>query len=149
MTDNDTSPKASTGGDTPYVVIVGILAGLIVVSLATLWLIERNRRVEAQRRLAEVAAQPGAQHKAQLARVLQAWLARQRRTEAPDGCVRPVQVADIVQMHIEGDTRRLTLSADAGRRLGLSPGDVLHVSEAPTTRPGGQRSGQTGDGPGR
>ncbi|MBS3733575.1 MAG: hypothetical protein KGY99_01470 [Phycisphaerae bacterium] len=131
MNGDNTSSDAS-GRDTPYIVIVGILAAMIVVCLATLWLMERNRRVKAQRRLAEVSAQ----RNRPLEQLLGASYARSGDSFAPAGAVRPLQAADIVHMETADDTRRLKVSAEAGRRLGFRAGDVIQVVEATTSRPG-------------
>ncbi|MFW6133194.1 MAG: hypothetical protein ACOC8F_04800 [Planctomycetota bacterium] len=113
--------------DTRYLVIVSILLALIIVSLAALWLIERNRRIGAQRRLAEARTQT----KQQLA----SFLERQLAGPAAQGGVAPLAPADIVELTARNGRRRLRIDADAGRRLGFRPGDVVEVAPRAATRP--------------
>jgi len=119
--------------DTWYLVAVGGLLVIIVASLAALWLLERNRRVEAERRLVEVRneqslgsalAQMGMRSAAGGAEML------------PGAGISRSDIADVRVAELDGRPRNLwVISAGAGRRVGLEPGDLVEVAPAPRTQP--------------
>jgi len=137
QTDGPQAPRGGAG-DGKYGTLVGVLLVVIVAALAALWLLERNRRGEAERRLAEARRSPG------LEALLPALTAG--AAPAPEGeLVAPVRREDQVQRPVVLDGKPAVgvfVSAAAGQRLGFQPGDVVVVAPAApataTSAPGGE-----------
>ena len=135
MNDQPVNARPPAQTDTRYLLIVGILMLLIVVSLAVLWVTERNRRLTAETRAANAAA---TQQKIQ-------GLLGQAVFGGGQGSARPIDREDILtigEATLDGrQVRALTVKSDAGWRVGLRPGDVLIVAEeSPATAPAGAES---------
>ena len=126
----DSAPQGR--GDGRYFLAVGVLLVLIIAALAALWLIERSRRMEAQR---ELASRPQAMDLRSMLPVLRG------QGGAEGQLVAPVRREDQLHRPANLDGKGVTavlISAEAGSRLGFQPGDVVLVAEAPSTAPAGQ-----------
>jgi hypothetical protein len=115
--------------DSRYLAIVGGLMVLIIILLAWLWLHERVARNAAYREL--VAARGNSALAMQLQATLGRGMAGPQTRPA-----RPIQRDDLPAETVNwnGAPRSvLRLSAAAGERVGLRPGDVVVVAPAPAT----------------
>ena len=124
----DTPDKQGTL-DTRYLAVVGALTVMIIVLLAWLWLHERVALNAARAQLV------AARQRSALGMQLQAALGRSLAgpQTQPAG---PIQREDLPAETVNwnGSPRPvLRLSAEAGQRLGLRPGDAVLV--APATQP--------------
>ena len=119
------SPGAASHSSA-YLVTVAALLVVIIAMLAVLWHRERRGRIAAERDLREAIGQSS-----KLQGALRGLVASGDLSAA-----RPVQREDLpVQMlMVDGQKRpALQLSASAGRRLGFRSGDLILVSEQPST----------------
>lgn len=135
-------PRGSS--DTRFNLIVAVLLVLIIASLSGLWLIERNRRVRAERALADFQSQ-------QLQ--AQALLSQFAGSHAP-GVVVPGAAAEGQTFRrselpseavvMEGKDRTMfKISPDAGERLGFQAGDIVFIADRPAKtiiKPSGPKS---------
>lgn len=128
--------------DTRYLIVVAGLMILIMVTLAFLWITERNRRQRAEERLAEANAALTSAHEQVQAMQLIAGLGAQSG-------VRPANRDDLPRqtMIVNGkDCSVLLIGPGAGERFGFLPGDVICVTgqaataptETPSTSPSGK-----------
>ena len=123
-------PRGS--GDARFNIIVAALLVLIIASLSGLWLIERNRRVRAERALADFQAQ-----QLQAQALLSQFAAGNAPGLAPPGGAVESQTfrrgelpSEAVVM--EGKDRTMfKISPDAGERLGFQAGDIIFVADRP------------------
>jgi type II secretory pathway pseudopilin PulG len=119
----DTDPKNETPkNEAGYLLVVCILLVVISVALAWLWQMQKRRTEEAQRALIEQQrANPLAQFLSQA------------------GQQQPFPKQDAAPETIQFNghpTPLYKLSAQAGRRIGFEPGDLISVlSDQPTSRP--------------
>lgn len=125
--DDKEQPQQGQSMDTRYLAVVGVLLVMIIASLAALWLMERQRRVAAQQQLAE-AGNPLSE------------LLKKVDGPAPGGLPRArgeaaLGAEDIIRKTPTEGGDELTITAAAGERLGLSPGDVVTVARPLGTRP--------------
>ena len=128
VVESETDPP--TGSESRYFAIVGALLVVIIVMLGALWLRERRAvsALGAELEATRERATAGAGLQAALSRLT----ARQATT-------RPLAREDLPAETVTWDGRRRTVlrvSASAGRRLGLEPGDAIVVSEPPASAPG-------------
>jgi hypothetical protein len=132
MTETDSGAK-SAARDTWYLIAVGGLLIVIVASLAALWLMERNRRVDAERRLAEAGqGDPLAAALSQMGGVRRLSLPG----AGPGGEIPISELVDVRTVELGGQPRKLwVLSSEAGGRLGLEPGRLYEVADPPATQP--------------
>jgi hypothetical protein len=131
--------KATDTQDTRFVLIAAGLLVLIMGTMAVLWLRERNRRQEAERQLVET--------RGQLRQLLGAQVQGMLGGGAPSGPAVPVDQMQFERVTLDGEpVRAIRIPAATARPLGLRPGDVLLVSEAPATRPT-TAPGEGGEGP--
>jgi hypothetical protein len=115
--------------DTRYLAVVAALTVMIIALLAWLWLHERVALNAARAELATARRSPA------LSMQLQAALARAMAGPQSQPA-RPIQREDLPAETVNwnGVSRpALRLSAAAGERIGLRPGDVVVVAPAPTT----------------
>ena len=129
------APPAAAGSR--YLLLVGGLLVLIIALLAVLWVRERQQRVAAQRDLQQARAalqRIGGQDRAgSLGEALLKGKLLARRAGGQSG-MQPVDRANLPaeQARLDGQpVTVLRLGAAGGQRLGLAPGDVIVVSEAP------------------
>lgn len=121
---------AEKAGDSKFMLAVGVLMVLLIALLGGLWLRERNARINdvAKIRRAYEAQMPQVTP-AISPMALQSMLAAPQRESAKLG------VADVVaveQQELSGEMVRVTrITAQAGARIGLEPGQVLLVSPPP------------------
>jgi hypothetical protein len=123
------APPAQGTLDSRYLAIVGALTVMIIVLLAWLWLHERVALNAARGQLV------AARQRSALGMQLQAALGRSLAGPQTQPA-RPVQREDLPAETVNwnGVPRPvLRLSAEAGERIGLRPGDAVIV--APVTRP--------------
>lgn len=130
----DTEPQRPPASDVKYLLVVsGLLMGIVIL-LSVLWIRERRNAVDLdnQLRIARQRAMTG-QLSGDLARVLAGQAGAQARS---------LQREDLPAETVtwNGQPRTvLRVSATAGERLGLRPGDVVLVApppaNAPVTRP--------------
>ncbi|MFB3891029.1 MAG: hypothetical protein ACE15C_03290 [Phycisphaerae bacterium] len=126
--------------DSTYLIIVGALLLLIIAALAILWMTERRGRLRAE---AEAASAK------RISQALQNAIAEfaLRPPAATVPATAPISRADAFSKTANIDGRERTvflISAEAGRRFGFLPGDVIEVGNATTT----QASSRTGLRPG-
>jgi len=145
MADGPYDDRPRRASDAKYLTAVGVLMGLIIVSLAGLWLAERGRRIRAEKQLAGADRQIDA-----LKAALGSAATRQLAAAGlPGGAETAPAVAlpleDILAkgpIKWQGEDRTLVrITAAAGRRLGLNPGDLIDVARAPSTAPSGGGGG--------
>jgi len=119
--------------DVKYAVIVAALLVLIIAVLGQLWLIERNRRVDAEGRLAEMYLKERLQEAANALAVTEGGerVLPVHRDELP---------AQTVQWNGQ-DKAVLILGEPAGKAMGFAPGDVIMVAQEaePSAGPAGSR----------
>jgi len=119
-------PMAVPVADAKYLIVVGALMVLIIFLLAWLWLRERRDAANARAVLAIARHSVDTQG-------LQTALGRMLGEQ---GALRPFQREDLPAETVQwnGQPRiALRVSAAAGIRLGLLPGDVLVVSQPPAS----------------
>ncbi len=131
----DSDRRQQPASDVKYLIVVSGLLMSIVILLSVLWLRERRdvAALGAELRIARQGAMNG-QFKGALARMLAG------QAEPPAlGLQREDLPAETVTWNGQARTV-LRVSATAGERLGLIPGDVVLVApppaSQPTTRPG-------------
>ena len=108
---------------------------LILVSLAALWMMERNRRIEAQQQVGVLRSA-----------LVQFGAAQPGPGEAGGPQSRPaagLPRADIISVRDvewQGKARKLVaIPASVGQRLGFEPGDLVDVArQQPETSPAGR-----------
>ena len=125
--------RGSAAADARFQIIVAALMVLIIAALAGLWLIERNRRIRAERELAEFS-QRQLQAQAMLSQLAMGGLEPQTTPRINRADLPP----ELVTLEHMGRTM-LKISADAGERLGFLPGDIVFVADRPTTQPATSR----------
>lgn len=133
MEQEPTTPRAPGAADGRYFLAVGGLLVLIVLLLGTLWMLERWRSADL---LGQMAA---LQRNAKRRQAAEAALRQALQGGMMDA--RPLQRDDLPAETVtwNGRARRvLLIGADAGRRLGLRPGDVVAVASQPTSAPATQ-----------
>jgi hypothetical protein len=120
--DSNGTPKS----DVKYFSLVGVLLLAIIVSLAVLWLREKSNRVQVEQdargALIDYKKQVGAM-----------W---GQALENAGG--RPLHRDELPEVTVNWDGKPRTVrqvSADAGERIGLQPGDVIEVTPHATTAP--------------
>ena len=121
----------AVGSEGKHYAIVGGLLVLIILLLSALWLRERRARVRAQRDLATLREDAAGrlQLQAAMGRMIRGGAAADRR---------PLPREDLPRETVRwnGQTREvLRVSAAAGRRIGLRPGDAVVVSADPASAP--------------
>lgn len=140
-----TAPAPATtpapgGSDAKYLLVVAGLMMTIVILLSVLWI--RERRNGAILRGELETARRGA-----IRSGLQGELAR-LMTGQPDPQSRALQRDDLPAQTVtwNGQPRTvLSVSAAAGQRMGLRPGDVIVVAPPPATAPATQPTTRPGD----
>jgi len=121
----NTSAKSAT--DTRYLAAVGGLLVLIIACLAILWFSESRRRLAAEGDV-DVLKRRSVGMEAMLTRKMLAVPAE------PLAVVREQLPARTVDLDGKATTA-LMLGAEAGERMGFSPGDVIMVCPRPATQP--------------
>jgi len=121
----NTSAKSAT--DTGCLAVVGGLLVLIIACLAVLWFSESRRRSAVERDL-DALKRRSAGMEAMLTRTMLAGPAE------PLAVVREQLPARTVELDGKATTA-LMLGAQAGERMGFSPGDVIVVCPRPATQP--------------
>jgi hypothetical protein len=114
------APSQDASSDARYLLVIGGLMILIIVLLAALWLKERAR------------ANRAAESMAAMRNLTSRELGRFLGAQAPG--VRPLQRDDLPAETVDWNGRPrkvLLVGPAAGTRLGLQPGDVLVVADAP------------------
>jgi hypothetical protein len=107
-----------------YLLVTGLLI-IIIALLAFLWLRERRAGGDLQQQMAEMELAFKQQRQA---------LGQMLVAEARSQIDRDMLAARTLEL--DGQPRQaLMISAKAAERIGLRPGDVLIVGEAPATRP--------------
>jgi hypothetical protein len=138
------TPKPTPGNsDAKYLLVVAGLMMTIVILLSVLWIRERRNVAILQGELA-LARRSSARVDLQgeLARMLAARAEPQARALQRDDL--PAQTVTW-----NGQPRTvLSVSAAAGKRLGLEPGDVIVVAPPPATEPATRPAAQPQTGPG-
>ena len=122
----ETPPADEPGRKDWHLTLVLALMVIIMASLGALWMLERRRRTDAERELAE-ALQQSRQMQATMGRIMGGGL---RLPGA--GATGAVRREDLpVEMRtVDGRTTKvLRISASAGERFGFKPGDVIEVAE--------------------
>ena len=133
----DLPPQTPPGADTKYLLVVCGLLMCIVILLSVLWIRER-------RNSSMLAQQLQQARKQNIAGSLQGQLARLVAGQSAAGA-RPLQREDLPAETVtwNGQPRTiLHISAAAGNRIGLEPGDVVAVSQPPATAPTTQPAGK-------
>lgn len=134
----DTEPSKQPASDIKYLLVVsGLLMGIVIL-LSVLWLRERRNAaaLSAELQIARRGAISG-QFKGDLARMLAGQAEPQART---------LQREDLPAETVtwNGQARNvLRVSATAGERIGLRPGDVIVVAPPPATEPTTQPAAPT------
>ena len=131
MQGEPTDPRRPAVTDNRYFLVVGVLLLMIVLLLAALWV--RERRTNAALLQDISLLQRAGTSKQQLQTVLKQMVGR-----AGGAAWRPLQREDLPAETVQWNGRprqALRVSAAAGERMGLHPGDVLVVSEPPATAP--------------
>lgn len=155
----DLQPPVETPGksraassDTRFVLAVAVLLVVVIGMLAVLWLRERRERVSAQEKAAAAATQlaglnaelAGAKKENAALRMLLQQLEPPPMPASPDA---PAAVAPFSwsRDRVTGGPDRavmdkhpmvvLSISAQAGERLGFRPGDLVYVAPAPASQP--------------
>jgi hypothetical protein len=108
--------------DWKYVAVLIALLILIVAMLAQLWLIERNRRVTAEGRLAELYLKEG---------LLVAAKSLETGEQVPAGTLQPVRRQELPSQSVTWNGQAkfaLLLSAATGKAMGFAPGDIIVVA---------------------
>ncbi len=122
-TKQENEKSALPGG---YLAAVGALVVVVMISLAVLWMTERMRRSTAEAELARLQRQYSQ---------LGSTLAGGFFGGGGGPATRPAAGGDLPRKQITLDGRpreALLLAAEAGRRFGFRPGDVIIVSGAQT-----------------
>ncbi len=127
METTEDRPADGSGKRDWHLTLVVALMVVIMASLGALWLLERRRRTDAERELAETM------HRS---RQLQTTMGRLMGggIRPPGGGANAVRREDlpVETRTIDGrEARVLRISASAGERFGFEPGDVIEVSESP------------------
>ncbi len=138
----DSVEPPKNAGDARFNIVVAVLLVLIMASLSGLWLIERNRRVRAERALADFQGQ-----QLQAQALLSQFAIAHAKEQAPGGAGagesfrRESLESEAVVM--EGKDRTMfKISPEAGEKLGFRAGDIIFVTDRPAKTiikpPGGQ-----------
>lgn len=139
MMDEAPSPRPTAAqADIKYLAFVGGLLVLIVAALASLWLMERARRVNAENQL---------DHANRKAEGLQAVFGQMLTERSQAAIGEAIQRSDLAPKTGSLDGLPVSvfeISASAGRRIGFLPGDVIRVSpERPATSPSTRSDGKS------
>ncbi len=138
----DTEPGAKMTPertDGKYQIAVGILMVLIIGSLAALWVMERNRRVKAEKNLAKQRQRSPLQAALQQMAASQIPIGRDGAEPTAAGLLRE-DILCVEKVKWEGRARALVrINASAGRRLGFQPGDLVDVAQKPATMPAAKK----------
>ena len=139
-TPTPTTPPAGGNSDARYLLVVAGLMMTIVILLSVLWIRERRNVAYLQEQL-QIARQGSMRGDIQGA--LQRMLAGQAEPQA-QALHRDDLPAQTVTWNGQPRTV-LSVSAAAGQRMGLEPGDVIVVAPPPATGPATQPSAPPGD----
>jgi len=127
----DSVEPAKGAGDARFNIVVAVLLVLIMASLSGLWLIERNRRVRAERALADFQGQQ-LQAQALLSQFAAAHAKEQSPGPAGAGESFRRESLESEAVVMEGKDRTMfKISPDAGEKLGFRAGDIIFVADRP------------------
>lgn len=124
------TPDEPSSSETKYFLLVGGLLLAVIILLAALWMRERKALVAVQKEL--VAARRNLATGGKLQAALGSFLGARRPED------RPLSREDLPLDTVDWDGRPrqiLRISAAAGERIGLLPGDVVEVAQPPATAP--------------
>ncbi len=127
MTEENLSESA-VKSDNRYFLIVGVLLLVIIAALASLWLLERSRRLQAENDLSRITHDYSS-----LKTVMDKYF-----LTSTDRSATPVRRDDLLvrQMEVDGKFQQaFYISPSAGKRFGFEPGDLILVGQEPTTQP--------------
>ena len=142
MSTSQSDQRRPASSDGRYNLIVVVMLVVIIGLLAVLWMRERTRRITAETELGKYGEQQAAVAKMLESRIpdsLGPGLIVDSTGQAESWKVRLDEVVAKGDVVLDGKQRMgVTITAQAGERLGFAPGDVIIVSPrvtAPATRP--------------
>ncbi len=123
MSDNDRQ-TVSPAGDGKYLLLVGGILLVIVLTLAVLWQLERHRRISAQEKFTNCAEELNK------ANLYSEMLSRANKAIESVGVDRENLTSR--QVDLDGRPRKLfRISAAAGEKMGFLPGDLVEIDNPP------------------
>lgn len=129
---NQAKASTSAASGNFYNILMGVLLLVIIVSLTMLWMRERSRRRDAEAAIATLE-ETHSKFKQQAGQLM-----LQQFGGGPDSPA-GIQRGDFEPQEVTLDGKKalaIKVSAGAGRKVGLLPGDVLVVAQAATAPAG-------------
>ena len=121
--------EPTAGNDTRFYLIVCLLMGVMIAALGGLWMMERGRRVRAERAVAQSQADLLAQQQ-------KFQMASQMLMQQPASAIDRGELPAIPVEFNKAPRRALIIGPIQGRQFGFQPDDLIWVApEKPASQP--------------